>query len=165
MKLFIFLIRHCLTLAAITSAPFLSKGQAGGSLPLPPIEQSVPEFITLKTLPKPPSQDQAWFVCGGEVLPEYPGGMKAWENFLKKNLRYPLKARSKQIQNRVILSFVVAKDGEIKNVKVLRGLGYGTDEEAIRLMKKSPKWKPGIINGKPVDAAYTMPIFFRIEPN
>ncbi|MDP2336626.1 MAG: energy transducer TonB, partial [Bacteroidota bacterium] len=60
------------------------------------------------------------------------------------------------------LSFIVLKDGSITDIKVLRGIGGGADEEAIRVIKESPKWKPGLIKGEPVNVAYTMPIFFQL---
>jgi protein TonB len=98
-----------------------------------------------------------------EIMPEFVGGMDAWAKFLGKNLRYPIQARDEGIQGRVTVSFVVEKNGELSNVKVLRGIGYGCDEEAIRVIKKSPFWKPGFQNGRPVRVSYVMPIVFRLD--
>jgi protein TonB len=96
-------------------------------------------------------------------MPEFVGGMDAWAKFLGKNLRYPVQARDEGIQGRVTVSFVVEKNGELSNVKVLKGIGYGCDEEAIRVIKKSPFWKPGFQNGRPVRVSYVMPIVFRLD--
>lgn len=97
-----------------------------------------------------------------EVLPEFPGGEKAFGSFLSKNINYPPMARENNISGRVFISFVVEKDGQLTDIKVLRGLGYGTDEEAVRVLKKSPKWKPGIQNGRAVRVQYTIPISFQL---
>ncbi len=93
-----------------------------------------------------------------EVVPEFPGGgQAAFTKFLSKNYRYPAMAREQGVSGRVIMSFVVEKDGSLTDIKVLRDLGFGTGEEAIRLLKSSPRWKPGIQNGRPVRVAYTLP--------
>lgn len=98
-----------------------------------------------------------------EVMPEFPGGMKAWANFLNKNLYYPANARENGVSGRVVVSFVVEKNGQITDLKVIKGIGGGCDEEALRVIKKSPFWKPGLQNGRAVRVAYMMPIVFRME--
>ncbi len=97
-----------------------------------------------------------------DVLPEFQGGMKGWGEYLQTTLKYPADAKKNNITGRVILRFVVLKDGSITDIKVLRGIGGGADEEAVRVVKESPKWKPGLIKGEPVNVAYTMPIFFQL---
>jgi len=97
-----------------------------------------------------------------EVLPEFQGGMAGWGKYLQKNLKYPPMARENNITGRVIMSFVVEKNGQLTDIKVLRGIGGGCDEEAVRVLKNAPAWKPGIQNGRPVRVAYTMPIFFQL---
>ncbi|MEO8794122.1 MAG: TonB family protein [Daejeonella sp.] len=92
-----------------------------------------------------------------EVAPEFPGGIKKFYDFLSKNYRYPAMAREQGVQGKVIMQFVVERDGSLTDIKVLRDLGLGTGEEAIRLLKSMPKWKPGIQNGRPVRVAYTLP--------
>ncbi len=93
-----------------------------------------------------------------EVNPEFPnGGMSAFTKFLSKNYKYPAMAREQGVSGRVIMAFVVEKDGTLTDIKVLRDLGMGTGEEAVRLLKTSPRWKPGIQNGRPVRVAYTLP--------
>jgi TonB family protein len=76
--------------------------------------------------------------------------------------KYPSMARENNITGRVIVSFVVEKNGDLTDIKVLRGIGGGCDEEAVRVLKTAPSWKPGIQNGRPVRVAYTMPIFFQL---
>lgn len=98
-----------------------------------------------------------------EVLPEFPGGQAAFGKFLSKNLNYPPMARENNIQGRVIVNFVVERDGSLTDIKVVRGIGGGCDEEAVRVLKKTPKWKPGIQNGRPVRVSYTIPIFFQLQ--
>jgi protein TonB len=98
-----------------------------------------------------------------EQLPEFPGGMAAWNKFLSKNLRYPPIAQENVVMGRVTVSFVVEKNGEISAIKVLKGIGAGCDEEAIRVIKKSPMWKPGFQNGRAVRVSYVIPIVFQMN--
>jgi TonB family protein len=98
-----------------------------------------------------------------EVLPGFTGGLDAFGKFLAANLRYPAIARENNIQGRVFLSFVVEKDGGLSNIKVARGIGGGCDEEAVRVLSISPKWKPGVQNGNIVRVSYTVPIFFQMN--
>lgn len=93
-----------------------------------------------------------------EVMPEFPGGgSAAFYKFFQKNYKYSEEARKHGVSGRVFMSFVVEKDGSLTDIKVLRDLGFGTGEEGIRLLKSSPKWKPGLSNGRPVRVAYTLP--------
>jgi TonB family protein len=100
-----------------------------------------------------------------DIQPEFPGGMKGWGEYLQSALKYPEEAKNNKITGKVILTFIVLKNGSITDIKVLRGIGAGADEEAIRVVKESPKWKPGILKGEPVNVAYTMPIFFQLASN
>ena len=98
-----------------------------------------------------------------EVFPEFEGGMKGWEKFLRRNLRYPEMAQEIGLQGKVFISFVIEKDGSVTDVKVTRGIGGGCDEEAMRVIKKSPKWKPGRQNSQSVRVRYNMPLSFAIS--
>jgi len=93
---------------------------------------------------------------------EFPGGAKSFHAYLAKNVRYPKQAKDNHIQGRVFITFVVEKDGSLSNFKLLRGLGYGCDEEASQVLKASPKWLPGIQSGKIVRQQYTVPIAFKL---
>jgi TonB family protein len=98
-----------------------------------------------------------------EQMPEFPGGAEALIEHVGKNIVYPEEAKKKEIQGRVFIGFVVEKDGSINEVKVLRGIGGGCDEEAVRVIKGMPKWKPGMQEGKPVRVSYQMPIVFKLD--
>jgi protein TonB len=98
-----------------------------------------------------------------EVMPEYPGGDQAMMDFVAKNVQYPQEARDKEISGRVLVSFIVEKDGSIADVKVVKGIGGGCDEEAVRVVKAMPKWKPGKDKGKPVRVSYMMPFTFKLQ--
>ncbi|MGV8879940.1 MAG: energy transducer TonB [Sphingobacteriaceae bacterium] len=99
-----------------------------------------------------------------EVLPKFPnGGDAAFGKYLGNSINYPAMAKENNIQGRVIVSFIVEKDGSLTDIKVLRDIGGGCGEEAIRVLKKSPKWTPGIQNGRPVRVAYTCPIAFSLQ--
>jgi TonB family protein len=98
-----------------------------------------------------------------EEMPKFPGGEKALMDYVSNNVKYPEEAKNKNIAGRVFVSFVVEKDGSIGEVKVLRGIGGGCDEEAVRVIKGMPKWKPGIQKGKPVRVSYQIPIYFKLD--
>lgn len=93
--------------------------------------------------------------------PVFPGGMDAFIKYLAKNVRYHEAMRERGVEDKVIARFVVEIDGSISTVKILDGPGYGSSEEAIRVLKKSPKWQPGYNKGKPVRVQLTVPIDFR----
>ena len=98
-----------------------------------------------------------------EQMPEFPGGQAALLKFINENLRYPAAAIENGIQGRVVVQFVVKKDGSVGDVTVLRGVDSALDQEAIRVCKTLPKFTPGKQNGIPVNVWYTLPIFFRLE--
>jgi len=106
---------------------------------------------------------------GNEVLmqvdhsAEFQGGINKFYDFLAKNLRYPAKARENKVQGKVFLTFIVEKNGSLSDIKVVRGIGSGCDEEAVRVIKSSPKWKPGTQNGHIVRQQYTVPIMFSLS--
>ena len=98
-----------------------------------------------------------------ETQPSFPGGFDKFYAYLKQNVKYPLEAQKNNVQGKVFLSFVVEPDGDLTNIKVERALGSGTDEEAVRVLEESPKWIPGIYNGKPVRVKYNIPISFTLN--
>jgi len=107
------------------------------------------------------SDDQTFSVV--EQMPEYPGGMRAGLEFMARNLRYPTKAREAGKQGRVIVQFVVRKDGSLSDFKVLRPVDPWLDAEAIRVISTMPKWKPGMQDRKPVSVKFTLPVTFMLE--
>jgi protein TonB len=85
--------------------------------------------------------------------------------YLAKNMRYPAKAKANNVQGRVVLKFIVDKQGCISDVKVVKSLDPECDAEAIRLIKNMPKWNPGKIDGEPVDrCSFTCPVIFKLSP-
>ena len=98
-----------------------------------------------------------------EEMPEYPGGEKKLLEYVGKSVKYPQIARESGIQGRVFVNFVIEPDGSVSNVKVLRGIGGGCDEEAMRVIKSMPKWKPGKQRGKAVRVTYTLPVNFKLQ--
>ena len=98
-----------------------------------------------------------------EQVPEYPGGDEARLNFLRNNIKYPQMAREAGIQGTVYVGFVVEKDGSVTQVKVMRGIGGGCDEEAVRVTKMMPKWRAGKQRGKEVRVSYNMPVKFTLQ--
>lgn len=98
-----------------------------------------------------------------EEMPDFPGGTKELSLFLENNLNYPSEARESGVQGIVFVSFIVESDGHLSNVKVLRSLGSGCDEEAIRLVKSMPNWKPGKHRGAAVRVSYILPVKFKLN--
>lgn len=98
-----------------------------------------------------------------EEMPEYPGGMAECMKFLAKNIKYPTIAQENGVQGRVIVQFVVNKDGTIVDPVVVRSVDPYLDKEALRVIKAMPKWKPGKQRGKAVRVKYTVPVTFRLQ--
>lgn len=98
-----------------------------------------------------------------EEQPEFQGGMKKLGEYLSQNLKYPAAAQKVNAEGRVFIRFVVTKSGEITDVKVLKGIGFGADEEAVRVVSNMPRWKPGMQSGKAVNVQYYLPINFQLE--
>ena len=151
-----------------------SKGETFVMEPTP-IEESVEEVATKDSegsdtapespeVEEPPAQltndDIFSFV---EKTPEFPGGQSAMLQFLAQNIQYPEDARKNGIQGRVALSFVVEKDGSLSTIQVLRDIGGGCGQEAVRIVKMMPKWTPGMQRNRPVRVKYTLPVSFKLD--
>jgi protein TonB len=108
-----------------------------------------------------PAEEKVFTVV--EQQPEFPGGTAEMYKYLGKNIKYPSAASRANVSGRVFMSFVVNTDGSIQDVAVLKGLGFGCDEEAIRVVKAMPKWKPGKQSGRAVRVKYNLPINFQLE--
>ena len=98
-----------------------------------------------------------------EQMPEFPGGMQALMAYLSKNIKYPSVAQDNGIQGRVLVSFVVNKDGSIVDPEVIKSVDAALDKEAMRVIKAMPKWNPGKQRGKTVRVKYTVPVLFRLQ--
>jgi protein TonB len=122
----------------------------------------IPELPPIIQVPDKYEDSYAPFIYV-EQMPEFPGGSKAMFEFLSKNVRYPRLAQETGIQGTVFVSFVVEPDGSITHLKVLRGIGGGCDEEALRLYSSMPRWKPGMQSGRAVRVQFSASITFRLE--
>lgn len=98
-----------------------------------------------------------------EVMPQFPGGNVELMRYLSANIKYPTIAAENGIQGRVVLKFVVSKDGSISNIQIVRSLDPSCDKEAIRVVKGMPKWIPGMQNGHPVAVYFTLPVLFKLQ--
>ena len=98
-----------------------------------------------------------------EKAPSFPGGDNKFIRFLIKNIRYPSNSFTKRIEGKVLLTMVIEKDGSITNIRVLKNVSPDIDAEAIRVIKLSPKWEPGMQGGKPVRVQHDIPISFTFQ--
>ena len=121
--------------------------------PVSPEAKEVPADSTAK--------EEVFMVA--EQMPEFPGGMKEMLKFLQENVKYPENAMKNNVQGRVIVQFVVEKDGTPTEFKVLRSVDPDLDEEALRVMKAMPKWKPGMQKGQVVRVKFTVPVSFKLQ--
>ncbi|MCK9163967.1 MAG: energy transducer TonB [Bacteroidales bacterium] len=92
----------------------------------------------------------------------YPGGVEAMNNFLAQNILYPTFAKQKNVQGKVIISFIVERNGSISNIKIVKDIGEGCGEEGMRIVKLMPKWKPAQQKGEPVRQQFVLPISFHL---
>lgn len=111
--------------------------------------------------PEPKEPEKVFEVV--EQMPSFPGGEKALLEYLGNNIKYPVVAQENGVQGRVVISFVVEKDGSITDVKVARSVDPSLDKEATRVVKSMPKWIPGKQNGSAVRVKYTVPVAFRLQ--
>lgn len=107
--------------------------------------------------------DEDVIVDVAEIMPEFPGGTAALMKYLGTNIKYPTISQEMGSAGRVIVQFVVDKDGSISNPEVVRGVDAYLDKEAIRVISSMPKWRPGVQNGKKVRVKYTVPVVFRLQ--
>lgn len=98
-----------------------------------------------------------------EKMPEFPGGMDAMYAYIRSNLMYPKRAMENQIQGKVLVSFVVMPDGSVQQARIERSIGYGCDEEALRVVEQMPVWTAGIQNGNKVAVRLSLPLLFQIN--
>lgn len=99
-----------------------------------------------------------------EKMPQFPGGSNGLFSFLIENIKYPSKAERNGIEGRVIVQFVVLKDGSIDDIKVVQSVHPDLDAEAVRLIKIMPKWQPGEQCGQVVNCRYKLPVIFKLNP-
>ena len=110
---------------------------------------------------RPINNDEKVMTGVVEFQPQFPGGLEACKQFIKENLRYP--DTESDVQGRVIVSFMVERDGSLSDIKVVKGLAPAFDEEALRVVKMMPKWSPGATDGQISVMRYTLPVIFKKE--
>ncbi|MBD8348334.1 energy transducer TonB [Dysgonomonas sp. HGC4] len=98
-----------------------------------------------------------------EIMPQFPGGTSELMRYLSANMKYPTIAAENNIEGRVVLKFVVGKDGSISNIQVIRPLDPSCDKEAVRVVRSMSKWIPGMQNGHPVAVYFTLPVLFKLQ--
>lgn len=118
--------------------------------------------VIIQVVPSQQTQEKVYDFTALDQHPNFPGGMDRFYKYLAENVKYPSEALKNKVQGKVFLSFVVEKDGTLTDVKVERKLGSGTDEEAVRVIKESPRWFPGVINKQVVRVKYNLPISFTL---
>ncbi|HEY0246422.1 MAG TPA: TonB family protein, partial [Mucilaginibacter sp.] len=156
---------HGLNEAAVSALKLSPKWNAGIQNGKPvKVQYTVPINFTLNADEKTPEQSYTGdkVYSSVNIEPSFPGGLQAFYQYLGKNIRYPAAMREKKIQGKVFVQYVVEVDGSLSNVKAVRGPGYGAEEESVRVISASPKWKPGMQNGKAVRVQYTVPVNFSL---
>ena len=123
-------------------------------------EETAIEDIVIAEVPEEEVEEVFTIV---EDQPEFPGGMPAFYKFVGDNMKYPAQARRMGIEGRVFVQFVVDKDGSVTEVKAVKGIGAGCDEEAERVLRSSPKFKPGKQRGRAVKVRMVLPIIFKLN--
>lgn len=125
--------------------------------------QNAPEPVRSEPLNKPQPVNSTRVYDVVEQMPSFPGGISGLRTYLNQNIRYPAEAQENCVQGRVVVSFVVGKDGHISDVTVLRSVDPSLDKEAIRVVRNMPRWTPGKQGGEPVRVRYNVPVSFRLN--
>ena len=124
-------------------------------------DMEIEEYVPIEVEEEEVEEQEIFIIV--ENQPEFPGGEQALYKFIRDNVKYPSLARETGIEGTVYIQFVVEPDGRVSNVKVVRSVGGGCDEEAVRVVKAKPKWKPGSQRGKNVRVSFTLPIKFSLQ--
>ncbi|SMD34999.1 outer membrane transport energization protein TonB (TC 2.C.1.1.1) [Reichenbachiella faecimaris] len=124
-------------------------------------EETVIEDIVFEEAPEEEVADEIFDIV--EDQPGPPGGMAAFYTYVAKEMKYPNQARRMGIEGRVFVQFVVDKTGNLTEVRAIKGIGAGCDEEAVRVLKNAPKWSPGKQRGRPVKVRMILPITFKLS--
>lgn len=139
----------------------LAEGQKDKRPAVPSTQDNRPAGSITTSVPEVPTDDNHLFQVV-ECMPEFPGGMKRCMDFIQKEMRYPEEAKNAGIQGRIILQFIIEKDGTPAQPRIVRSVHPLLDKEALRIIRQMPKWTPGKQDGKPQRVLYTIPISFRL---
>ncbi len=140
--------------------PFLFEGDVVATVP----DSLEEEGETLEGIIEDPvavDEGEPYMIV--EQMPEFPGGEEAMMQYIAEQVKYPAEAKKAGAYGRVFIGFIVEPDGSLSDYKVLRGIGYGCDEEALRVVKSMPKWQPGMHRGKAVRVQYLVPVNFKLD--
>jgi len=137
-------------------------GMASDGVGAPSVTHPDKKVVAVAEVPNVKEEQQAIFTVV-EEMPQFPGGMGEAMRFLAQNIKYPKAAQQAKIEGRVIVQFVVGKDGSVSDIQIMRSVSPDLDAEAIRVVGMMPKWIPGKQRGKAVTVKYTMPIMFRLQ--
>ena len=146
-------------LEEMTVVGYASDGVGASSVEHP--DKKVVAVVDIPKAKEEPQEEVIFQVV--EEMPQFPGGLGEAMKFLAKNIKYPVEAQQAKIEGRVIVRFVVGRDGSVSDVEVMRGVSPELDAEAVRVVSMMPKWIPGKQRGKAVAVKYTMPIMFRLQ--
>lgn len=133
----------------IIDPPPIKEVDSDESLP------QIPDEIIVEKAPPVPTF--------AEVMPEFPGGLQKLFKYLSRNISFPSEAIKMGLEGQVLVTFIVEKDGSIKDVQIAKGIGWGCDEEAVRVIKRMPNWNPGKQAGRAIAVKYTIPVKFKIS--
>ena len=139
----------------------LAEGQKEKRSAIPSTQDNRPVGTITTSVPEVPTEDNSLFKIV-ECMPEFPGGMKGCLDFIQTEMCYPEEAKKAGIQGRVILQFIIEKDGTPAQPRIVRSVHPLLDKEALRIIRQMPKWTPGKQDGKPQRVLYTIPISFRL---
>ncbi len=120
------------------------------------------DFNFSNDLAESPKTKETKIFSYAEIMPEFPGGQQALNSFIRHNLNYPSLAKGNDIEGVVLVQFIVMQDGKIDQLRILKSLGYGCDEEALRVIRSMPNWKPGKHNGVEVPVIFIIPLKFTL---
>ena len=160
-KLVVWMLDEVQNLEEMTVIGYASNGE--GTVLDAKSAKKVVQITEIPTPDEPKGGDDEVIFQVVEEMPSFPGGMRECMMFLARNMKYPVKAQEARIEGRVIVQFVVDRDGSITDTKVVRSVSPELDAEALRVMGLMPKWNPGKQRGKAVAVKYTMPIQFRLQ--
>ncbi|PCH67427.1 MAG: energy transducer TonB [Bacteroidetes bacterium] len=126
-------------------------------------DTEIDEDVAIEIEEEPEEEEEPDIFMVVEQMPEFPGGVQAMYKFLYKNIKYPPLAKENDITGKVFIKFVVTSKGRVEKAHILKGIGGGCDEEALRVVNMMPSWNAGKQRGKPVNVWFTLPIKFTLQ--
>jgi len=157
------LIKVVVALPAFFAVLFLLTAGSVNNLTAQDTQQKSKPAETQKVVTQEKPSTEAPVFTVVETPPAYPGGQEALYKYMGENVKYPEEARLKGVQGTVFVTYIVETDGSVSNVKVLRGIGSGCDEEGVRVVSAMPKWSPGKQRGEAVRVQFNLPIKFKLD--